>query len=69
MVKFYCEHCEEKMPIIIDAMKTDKLNPNACGDIVCAECFFVIATVTVSEPGVYDFVKIKDVDDLRNSVR
>ena len=37
---------------------TDELNESAWGDIVCPECSFIIATITVNEPGKYVFKKV-----------
>lgn len=59
-VNFYCEHCDEAMPVIIEAMVKDELNGDIIwGDIVCKSCHLVIATVTVGEPGKYEFTKVK----------
>lgn len=30
------------------------------GDLICTECFSVITSLSVAEPGVYDFVKVSD---------
>ena len=64
-VKFYCESCSDDRtvcrPIKIERLSTDKLNrPKIWGDILCAECGFVIATITADEPGLYDFLKVEE---------
>ena len=59
-VKFCCESCGEQKNVIIDPLKTDELNkPAIWSDIRCAECNFVIATISADEPGIYDIVKVR----------
>lgn len=59
-MKIYCEVCDSAQPPRIDAMTTCELTGDSVwGDICCSVCTFVIATITVDEPGVYDFVKVK----------
>lgn len=58
-VRFYCESCDERVPVDIEHLRKDVLNGDvAWGDIICAMCFFVIATVSAEEEGIYDFVKV-----------
>ena len=60
-VWFYCESCGRHMLINIEPMAKDDLNGNVVwGDIVCAVCHFVIATVSVEEEGIYDLVKVEE---------
>lgn len=60
-VWFYCESCGRHMLINIEPMVKDDLNGNVVwGDIVCAVCHFVIATVSVEEEGTYRFVRIEE---------
>jgi hypothetical protein len=64
MVKFYCEVCDCHQPVEIEPLITDDLNKGKppWGDIICTKCFFVIATVSASEPGVYRFEKVAGAD-------
>lgn len=58
IVRFYCRCCGEQRHVIIESLQTDELNdPVIWGDIVCAHCSFVIATISAEEPGVYEIVK------------
>ena len=56
-VKFYCEVCEEFQPVEIEPIQQDELNDHPWGDIVCAACHFVIATITADQPGQYRFIR------------
>jgi len=61
MVRFYCELCEKSQPVIIEPLQKDELNGEKIwGDILCAECRLVIATITADEPGQYEFVKVSE---------
>jgi hypothetical protein len=33
------------------------------GDLICTECFSIITSLCVKEAGVYEFVKVRDLDD------
>ena len=56
---WYCEACAMSVDVTIEEMQSDDLNGDQIwGDVVCDECKLVIATIRVSEPGVYDLVKI-----------
>jgi len=64
MTKIYCETCGKKQPLIIEPMSTDELNaPAIWGDLICGKCHSIVATLEVDEPGVYEFRKVKDVED------
>jgi hypothetical protein len=54
----FCETCCCHQPMIIDPMRKDDLNPHIWGDLVCYWCKTVIASISVKEEGIYDFVKI-----------
>lgn len=66
MIKFYCEICDYHRPVEIEPLQTDDLNKGKppWGDIVCQECHFVIATISASESGVYQFAKVIEVPSL-----
>ena len=32
------------------------------GDLVCSVCFTIITSLLVDEPGVYDFIKVHELD-------
>lgn len=60
-VKFYCESCQEHKKVEIEPLSTDALNINRIwGDIICADCHFVIATISASEAGIYQLVKVAE---------
>ncbi len=56
-VKIYCEVCDTQKPMIIE-MSEDKSFPDQgiWGDILCADCYFIIATVSGDEEGSYGIV-------------
>jgi len=59
-MKIYCEICGNQ-EARIDVMNSDDRNGDAVwGDICCSKCCLVLATITVDEPGVYEFVKVSD---------
>ena len=60
-IRFYCECCGQSQQVVIEPVQTDELNTMPWGDIVCAVCHFVIATISADEPGVYVFVKVAEV--------
>ncbi len=62
MIKFFCRYCETEQPVQIQPMNKDSLNPESWGDILCSKCMFILATVTVDEAGIYDFVKVAEVN-------
>ena len=60
-MKFFCEYCGNIQEVEIEPLSTDKLNkPKIWADILCKECHFVIATIEAEEPGIYNFIKVKD---------
>ena len=64
MVKIYCEVCQRNVELKIDMMESDTLNGDKIwGDLVCAECCLIIASLEVDAPGIYEFVKMKDLPD------
>ena len=63
MVNFFCLGCGKSQEVEIEPMKKDDLNGETIwGDVVCSICHLVIATITVDEPGVYDFVKVDELE-------
>ena len=60
MVYSYCEFCDQRVEVEIEPLKKDALNDVPWGDIVCATCHFVIATISADEPGVYQFIKVAE---------
>jgi len=60
MNRIYCKNCAKSQPMLIEPMTDEKHYKKPWGDLVCRECSFVIATITVDEPGVYEFVKVRD---------
>lgn len=60
-VLIYCESCQLARPMRIDEMRTDELNaPKIWGDLCCSVCHLVICTITVPEPGIYEFQKVRE---------
>jgi len=57
MIRLYCEQCKEFQPVEIEPVQGDNLNPMPWGDIICADCHFVIATLVADELGIYSIVK------------
>lgn len=62
MIKFFCRYCEKAQPVSIGPMNKDSMNPEPWGDILCSKCMLVLVTVTADESGIYDFVKVAEVD-------
>ena len=60
MLKFYCEVCKDDREVESISLKIDGLNPAPWGEIVCAECHFVIVTVSADKPGDYVIMRIAD---------
>jgi hypothetical protein len=61
-VRIYCGSCDYDAPMIIDQMQKDSLNGDKIwGDLVCGRCRSVIATISVNEPGIYQFKKVEEV--------
>lgn len=59
-VKIYCSSCGKYQPLEIEPMSSDKLNGDSIwGDLLCSVCRLVIATLTVSEAGIYEFRKVE----------
>lgn len=60
--KIYCEVCGKHQVAAIDKMLPDVHFPQQgiWGDVTCSVCHYVIATITVDEPGQYDLVKVSD---------
>lgn len=59
MIKIYCECCSETVELKPVKMVKDKLNKDKIwGDLVCSKCFFVIATLSASKEGTYNFKKV-----------
>lgn len=60
-VKIYCESCNADQPMRIDPMrKCENTDDSVWGDICCAKCYLVLATITVPDEGVYAFLKVSD---------
>jgi hypothetical protein len=60
VVRIYCECCGCHQPLLIEEMRSDELNGQAIwGDLLCSICKLVIATLTVEEPGQYEFRKVR----------
>lgn len=57
-LKFYCDVCNENREIKSISLETESLNPTPWGEIVCAVCHFVIATVGADEPGDYVVTRV-----------
>jgi len=56
-VKFYCYGCDRHNFVEIEPLQKDGLNRDlAYGDIVCAGCHFVIATMSCDVEGIYNIV-------------
>jgi len=55
VIRFYCEVCGDHQEVDIEPLKKDDLNPDPWGDIVCAVCHFVIATVSADSEGEFFF--------------
>lgn len=63
MMKFYCHNCDEHTPVIIEPLLQDELNGSMIwGDVVCdvEGCHMVIATISVDKPGIYEFVRVRE---------
>jgi len=59
-MQIYCEICGNQ-PARIDPMTSNELNGDKVwGDICCSKCALVICTLTVDDPGIYEFVKVSD---------
>ena len=58
-VRFYCSTCDDFREVVIEELKRDSLNKGKLpwGDIVCAACYLVIATIDANEAGKYEFVR------------
>ncbi len=61
MIKIFCDSCQSHEPMRIDPMKKDPKDKSIWGDVCCNSCFLVLATITVEEEGIYEFVKIKEI--------
>ena len=50
--------------MIIEPMQkdTDFSKQGIWGDIVCSHCFLALNTITVEEEGIYEFVKVRELD-------
>lgn len=58
----YCPECQQHQPLLISPMARDAVNNNEVwGDMRCGVCHYVIATLTVSAEGQYEFVKVRDI--------
>ena len=59
---FYCETCESVGPLGIEDMVPDSVHPEKgiWGDMICMQCFSMIASVKANEAGIYTFVEIED---------
>jgi hypothetical protein len=62
---FYCDTCDEVRPLGIEDLVQDTVHPEngIWGDMVCMQCFSVIAAVKAGEAGIYTFTKIEDLPD------
>ena len=56
MIQFYCCECEEARSVVIEPLRKDELNDVPWGDIVCSECFLVIATLSADVEGDVEIV-------------
>lgn len=61
-VTFFCHACQTYRPVEIEPVAADALNPEPWGDIVCAACHLVIATIS-GPPGVYRVCRVGDGGD------
>lgn len=43
--EIYCHNCASYQPLVEETLRQDHLNPFAWGDLVCATCHSIIATV------------------------
>lgn len=60
-VKIYCDICGSGQGMRIDQMRKDEHNDEKIwGDVCCAKCHLILATITVPDEGVYAFVKVSD---------
>jgi hypothetical protein len=60
-VEFFCEACGVPRSVYIEPLSADDLNgTKKCGDIICVNCRFVIATIFADKPGIYRFVKTEE---------
>ena len=57
-MKLYCSCCDKMQPVFVDDCKDAKTN-KSYQDIVCSECFLVIASGT----GIEQPVRTKDLTD------
>jgi len=61
----YCHTCKTFQPFVTEEMRSDTRyeQPGVWGDLICTECFSVVTSLCVDKPGVYEFVKVRDLDD------
>ena len=57
MIKFHCNVCNQHQPVILEPLRKDELNPKPWGDVVCAECYLVIATYSAENEGVLQYIE------------
>jgi hypothetical protein len=59
-IKFFCHACQTFRLVEIEPVTADALNAEPWGDIVCAICHFMIATIS-GPAGVYQMIRSGDV--------
>lgn len=60
-VRIFCQSCNRMQPLEVERMGADRLNGTRIwGDLLCATCHLVIATLTVPEAGAWEFVRRRD---------
>jgi hypothetical protein len=61
----YCDSCKKMQPLgIADMRQNTRFEEQGVGgDLICTECFSVITSLCVKEPGIYRFVKVSELDD------
>ena len=62
--RIFCPNCKLHQPLKIGDMQSDARLPDrgVWGDLVCSVCFTIITSLFVDESGVYDFIKIHELD-------
>jgi len=61
--RIFCPNCKHHQPLKIgDMQPAERLPDQIWGDLVCSVCFTIITSLLVDEPGVYDFIKVHELD-------
>jgi hypothetical protein len=64
IVKIYCDMCEKHQPLEIEPLREDKKFPKngIWGDLLCGKCHLVITSIRSNKEGVYQILKVKELD-------